>query len=921
MFAAQGEKAESLSYSAYREQYASAEYPKTFLSVAAGDHTAAGASVVTAEYEGQEISALSFQKQGDFADFPVQIDQAGFYQIFMQYQPLMTEKSLIKPEFSIALDGSLPFEEAGYLSLDQPWANASVSENGQELPRQTALQGWTSMLLQDPEGRSTKALYFYFPQGSHKITLTHRKGAWLLREFIVLNHTAPHTYTEQEEEYAAAGYGDGGDFYQLIQAEGLVRKSDSTIMPDSDPSDPATLPNSPSEQLMNYIPGARYKKAGQWIEWEVTVPRSGLFQMDMRVRQDMKNGLVSTRRLLIDGKVPFEECENLQFPYAGKWYLYRLGTENEPYRFYLNEGTHTLRLEVTPGVLIENYTAINSYIDRLNTLYRKVVAITGFSADQYRTYNLKKAIPGLQDELESLREGLEQQKSEIIAQNGKAGEQLSSLQALINLLKVFRANPDKLALKLDAFKGAVESLSAWNSALNEQPLDVDYIRIYGADAKLPSAKAGFFENILFGVRRLLSSFFLEYRDGTKQEGAKSLSVWLSSGRDQLRVLKNLVQSDFEASAGAAVQLSIATDITSAVMAGKAPDTAIFLPGDDPVRLGCRNALADLSTFEGFAEVKNRFSEQALVPAVYKDAVYGLPITEVWPMMFIRNDILEEYGLTPPQTWDEMFAVAAVLQRNNIDIGIPSNTGMFLTLLLQNGGSVYTEDHMVAFDQQASIDGFQMWTDFFTKYSFPLSYDFYNRFRSGEMAIGITDYTMYAQLQIAAPEIKGKWSMVQLPGIRKEDGSINRSVSICGATGITVTAGLSQTLTYGVIFKAAKNPKTAWAFLDWLTGTDTQTRYGNDIEAQLGPAGRHATANREALARLPWDENEAKQLNAGMDSVVAVQELPGTYYIAREINNVFRAVLYKGAYPVDALCQHTTVINRELARKYKQFDIE
>ncbi len=908
-------------YADYREKYADRVYPQTRITVTAEQNVGmTGAALVDTEYEEQKAAAVRFEKAGDSVNFSVTAEKAGLYHLELLYQPIVGEKKLTQSEFSVAIDGKSPFEESEALLLEQPWADVEEEKDYTVMPEQTPLQAWTRMSVQDPEGHSTQALYFCLEQGTHTVTIASQKGSWLLREIVFYNDEPALSYAEQKQQNLSNGYQNASNFYQYIQAEDYIRKSDSTIMPDSDPSDPSTLPNDPAKQLFNYIPGSRYKDVGQWLEWEVTVPESGLYQLDMRVRQDTKSGMESIRRLLIDGKLPFAECEELRFSYDGNWYLYQPTEDGEACRFYLEKGTHTIRLEVTPGGLISNYVAIYDYITRLNALYRKIVSVTGFSADKYRDYNLKSTIPGLVDELQALLKGLEEQKAALIEQSGKAGEQLSNLQALINLLGVFCETPDKIPLKLDTFKGYIESLSVWNATLNEQPLDIDYLRIYTDDAALPGEKVGFFESLLFSVKRLVASFFDDY-DGIDEAGEpKRLTVWLNSGRDQLRVVKNLVESDFTPSYGVKVDLSLATDITSAVMAGKGPDAAIFLLGDDPVRLGCRNALVDLSAFEGYSSVKSRFSEELLVPATYKNEVYGLPITATYPMMFVRNDILEEYGLSVPQTWEEMYAVSAVLQRNNIDIGIPTTTGMFLTLLLQNGGQVFDENYMVAFDQQASIDGFRMWTDFFKKYSFPLSFDFYNRFRSGEMAIGITDYTMYAQLAIAAPEIKGKWSMAQLPGVKQADGTINRSLSISGATGITVSNGLTQTINYGVIFKAAKDKQTAWDFLDWLTNTETQTQYGYDIEAQLGPAGRYATANLEALEQLPWDERELEQLKAGLDSVVAIPELPGTYYIAREINNAFRAVVNNGAYPVDTLCRHNIVINTELARKYKQFDI-
>ena len=44
-------------------------------------------------------------------------------------------------------------------------------------------------------------------------------------------------------------------------------------------------------------------------------------------------------------------------------------------------------------------------------------------------------------------------------------------------------------------------------------------------------------------------------------------------------------------------------------------------------------------------------------------------------------------------------------------------------------------------------------------------------RAGETPIVFMPYTFYANLQAAAPEIKGQWSFAQVPGTVKEDGTI------------------------------------------------------------------------------------------------------------------------------------------------------
>ena len=72
--------------------------------------------------------------------------------------------------------------------------------------------------------------------------------------------------------------------------------------------------------------------------------------------------------------------------------------------------------------------------------------------------------------------------------------------------------------------------------------------------------------------------------------------------------------------------------------------------------------------------------------------------------------------------------------------------------------------------------FKLWTNLYTQYGVDVHYDFFNRFRTGEMPIGIEDYTMYNMLVVAAPQIKGLWKMYLLPGTVKEDGTIDKTVA-------------------------------------------------------------------------------------------------------------------------------------------------
>lgn len=228
------------------------------------------------------------------------------------------------------------------------------------------------------------------------------------------------------------------------------------------------------------------------------------------------------------------------------------------------------------------------------------------------------------------------------------------------------------------------------------------------------------------------------------------------------------------------------------------------------------------------------------------------------------------------------------------------------LLYQNGGSYYNEDGSAsALDTATAISCFKQWTEFYTAYGCLVTYDFSNRFRTGEMPIGIADYTAYNQLSVFAPEIKGLWGFTDLPGTEKEDGTIDH----------TALAGGSAS----IIISNAKDPQAAWDFLSWWTSTDTQVAYGQEIESILGPSARYNTANLAAVAELPWSTSDYKALVNQWEAARTLPEYPGSYILGRYISFAFQAVVNQDADPGEELLDNVKLINDELTRKQKEFE--
>jgi ABC-type glycerol-3-phosphate transport system substrate-binding protein len=354
-------------------------------------------------------------------------------------------------------------------------------------------------------------------------------------------------------------------------------------------------------------------------------------------------------------------------------------------------------------------------------------------------------------------------------------------------------------------------------------------------------------------------------------------------------------------------------LIEATIAGRGPDVALSSSGEQTVNFAIRGALYDLKNFEDYAEVMERFHDSAGVQFEYQGGGYGIPATQVFSMFFYRTDVFSELGIQPPKTWEDLYTIVPVIQRSNLQITIPAIRGdasaldsAFTAFLYQNGGSIYNEDGSAALlDQPGAIAAFRTYTDFFTNYSFPLESDFYTRFRNGETVASIQPYSMYNRLMVGAPEISGLWAMTNIMGTPSGDG-----------LDISQTAAASAT----VMFNNAKDKEAAWEFIKWWTRADIQAAYGIELEALMGPSARYTTANVEALALLPWTQEEAAELYNAWAYTKGVPNVPGSYYTPRSLMNAFRRVTYSGVSPREALIIQNRYLNDEITRKREEFGL-
>ena len=541
------------------------------------------------------------------------------------------------------------------------------------------------------------------------------------------------------------------------------------------------------------------------------------------------------------------------------------------------------------------------------------------------TISLIRRFPEVLEKLDQCSQQLKDVYEEYKAITGQNGEQAQILNKLYIQTQAMVENPRTIAQRFSTFKSNIGSLGTWLLLCREQPLEIDYIVVLSDDVKLPNVKAGAWASLVYNTQAFIASFTEDYNSISGETGDPDVTVWVGSGgagttggRDQAQVLKRMIDSNFSSKTQISVdiQLVAAGSLLPATLAGKGPDVALSLSGSDPVNYAVRNAVFDLSQFSDIGQVASRFMDSAMVPLSFNGGIYGLPESQTFYMMFYRKDIMQELGINVPDTWDDVLNILPVIQKNQMEFGLPQpiaadSVGIgfsaFNMFLLQNGGQLYRNDgSQCLLNSQAAVNAFFVWTDYYNNYGLTKTYDFLNRFRTGEVPIGIADYTMYNTLSVLAPEISGLWGFTLVPGTVQSNGEINRSVA--------------GSISACVIMKSAKSPEKSWEFLKWWTDSSTQSGFGVELESIMGASARYATANKAALEQIPWSQANLKKIKAQWSWVKGVPEVPGGYFTPRYIDFAFRKATDSGDDPGECMEDVTKTINREILKKRREFGL-
>lgn len=917
-------------YAAYFNKHTDAAYPDKQVVINAKDYVSAKADERGTE---PEFEVKEFQGEGDVLvwtnhggtiEYEFDVAETGLYNLELFYYTISGTNTVV--EVAMQLDGEYPFSAAKTFTLDRYWKDESAigqdSRDNDVRPGQTEHDMWVTYPVKDKEGLFNEPYFFYLEAGKHTLSLTGIKCNIGFKSFTFRNYDKVPQYqkpsqSELDNTPALSSENFIGTNTIFVQGENNLYKTASTLYATSDRTECLISPSHPTKQRYNTVGQATWNKSTQAITWEFTVPNDGYYTFSFKVRQNIMRGFYSNRRVYIDGKVPNQYYDDVLFPYSNNWYAQGIeDEEGDNVYVYLTSGKHTITMEAIPGEIGEIMQRLDDIVYELNYYYRRILMITGPEPDQYTDYNVDIAIPNLLDEFRRLQDCLYQEKANI--ERLGSGSEASTLETMAVVLERCIKKPQNIPVTASTLKDYIASLSAWMRDYRDQPLEMDYFEVMTVHETPSRARGNFWENLVFGFNAFIGSFFEDYNTISENATDTSLKVWVGLGRDQAIAIKEQVDSDFNVNydgISAAINLVVG-GILEATLAGKGPEVALFIGGDFPIQLAARDLLVDLTKFPDYDEVSKRFTPNISTLYSYNGGVYGLPVSQTFPMMFYRTDILDELNIdNPPETWTELIEIINVFQRSYLDVGLvtpaavttssvfdPGDT--FVMLMLQKGQNIYTDDlSQTTYDNEASLEAFEMWTDFYNVYALDQTYDAFSRFRTGEMPILIQNYTFYNQLSVSAPEIKGLWDFTLVPGTPQDDGTINHTVN-------SATSG-------ALIFNKVSNQNAAWEFIKWFTSTDVQVEYGRTIEALLGPMGRFDTANVEALQLLPWSTSEMERIFSQMSQTNEVPIIPASYATTRHTKNAFRSVVNEGGNARYSLITYNRDINAEIERKNEE----
>ncbi len=877
------------------------------------------------------------------------VPKTGLYSLKLDF--FMPKQKMTEALLSVTLNGKKPFLESSLIELGRLYEQydiGNLDDMGNEIKcKQREYFDWQSKLLGNAEGFYRNPYKILLQEGkTQTLTLTFSRQNVCIKSISLVAPLNTPTYEEYKNSIDAKEY--DGDVLPRVEVEqSITSKTDMGITMAWD-ENYCSSPASYGDIDYNIFGGTRWSEGGQAISFEtVDIPEDGWYQLSFRY-QSPSADIVAFREIKIDGEVPFKEVEEYCFTAANSWVCESLKDEHQnPYMFYLTKGKHEITMTVKLGPFRQVAQTLKETSEFLSGLLKKIVQVTGsarnsdgsYTVDKNRDWDLQLYIPSIKKDVKTCRDALYQCYDRIVELNGNV------IPYYASSVKVAADLFDNLSEDIEDVPAAINDINTYMSNIEEsivnmkiQGLTLDYMNIGKNGEEYPDAVSSFWQNIYVSAVRFGRSFTTDYasigvvnEDSTKD--MPEITVYASFGREQFEMLRNLVTEDFTAKHNIKVNLTMVAGAEGLIMmryvAGTAPDASITFGSGSVVEYAMRGALYPLDTLPGYMDYVNDEDSQ-FIPACftgvhYKGHYYGLPETMGCSLMFYRTDVMDELGIDVNKldTWNDVYDILPILQENDMDFCYSFSVGGYWPILFQHGGDLWDKNGKTsALDTQEAYDAYLEFTNMYIKYKIPYACNFYQRFRNGDIPIGISNLGLYSQLKVAAPEILGKWNMRTLPGhIDPETGEVRRDSGGAGAQTVIIDKVRGEAEKDTSRFDhPSESILNSWEFLQWWMSTDTQAAFAQQVEIAYGVASRWGTANKYALATEPYTDEEMDVIQEQLKWLHEAHSVPGGYYEERYMLHALNKTVLQGENPRANLEDAIKETNKEMKRKQEEFGI-
>ncbi|MFH1783274.1 MAG: extracellular solute-binding protein [bacterium] len=365
--------------------------------------------------------------------------------------------------------------------------------------------------------------------------------------------------------------------------------------------------------------------------------------------------------------------------------------------------------------------------------------------------------------------------------------------------------------------------------------------------------------------------------------AASITFWHTGTQDEIDAI-NMVAKDFTAQTCIEVKGQVfgwneaRTKFLVSIAARLTPDIGT-MGSTWPTYFGLKGGMVDLMK-EFPQETKQILADTfpgALSSAQYKGAVYGLRYDMTTLLLYVREDIFKELGLSIPTTWEELTALIPKLKAVNKDFAIGWGNKEWIgafPFIWQAGGDPYnakgTKSNLTS---PKTLEGLKFFTDLYTKYGVPHAVlDTYTGFSTGLYPIILDGDWIGPTIETQSPDLKGKWTVAVLP------------------RGPECDAGFIGGRNLG-IFSGSKHKKEAIQFLVYLSTPEVQKRIFEILREKAG--GLLLSPNIKAWDIIGLEKDYAQVLRKQLEVSQAPRFVIGGDESYQYINDALNQIILRG----------------------------